>query len=645
MSKIPKSKKPVHKKSDTSLSTSSNKFSVELKNRNPINFKQLEESYVSDLEEDENGYNPFSIEMVQYYSPIHSVLFDFSKMQHIEYSQTLSHRKYFIDMEHVYDTHTNTVVEQPMHIKFSPLIDNLYYLTGKYDIHSMEKYYPPSYPINESLDPKMNSHHNMSYVDCFFNYLANMLFEKHGFIHGIQFYGSCTGIQRVFKTNIADDIEYLNKSDFFMSNIGTLFSISKTNILNYSNTSCKNRPKLHIVNEEDGEKIEINVDDFPIENIDDILKDTNHSSTEEVTGGVNSEDSTDVINVFETKSNMQTDTSIDTEVDSHSESDSSGTSDTDSELNYSSEDEEPIDTDENENGEENEDGEEDAEEDENGEENGEENAEEDEEVSEEDENANEEEEINAYIKNYPVQIICLEKLKGTLDSLFNSDMDEDHCMSMSIQIIMILATYQKAFHFTHNDLHTNNIMYMTTEEPFIYYKYNKVIYRVPTYGRIYKIIDFGRSIYTFNGKIFCSDSFSTKGDAATQYNFGPFMKPNKPIIEPNYSFDLCRLGCSLYDFVIDSDEDKWEDMDRFQRLVYRWCMDDNDKNVLYKKNGEERYPDFKLYKMIARTVHKHKPSEQLNLNVFKSYISKISMGEVFTKTYFMDIDSIPCYCL
>ena len=35
---------------------------------------------------------------------------------------------------------------------------------------------------------------------------------------------------------------------------------------------------------------------------------------------------------------------------------------------------------------------------------------------------------------------------------------------------------------------------------------------------LFKIIDFGRSIYTFKGKLICSDSFHSKGDAATQYN-------------------------------------------------------------------------------------------------------------------------------
>ena len=56
------------------------------------------------------------------------------------------------------------------------------------------------------------------------------------------------------------------------------------------------------------------------------------------------------------------------------------------------------------------------------------------------------------------------------------------------------------FEFTHNDLHTNNIMFNKTEKKFINYYYNGKYYKVPTYGKIYKIIDYGRSIYKFKGK-------------------------------------------------------------------------------------------------------------------------------------------------
>ena len=54
---------------------------------------------------------------------------------------------------------------------------------------------------------------------------------------------------------------------------------------------------------------------------------------------------------------------------------------------------------------------------------------------------------------------------------------------------MILITYQKLFSFTHNDLHTNNIMYINTQKRYLNYRYNGSHYKVPTYGKIFKIID------------------------------------------------------------------------------------------------------------------------------------------------------------
>ena len=205
---------------------------------------------------------------------------------------------------------------------------------------------------------------------------------------------------------------------------------------------------------------------------------------------------------------------------------------------------------------------------------------------------------------------------------------------------MMLITYQKCFELTHNDLHTNNIMFVNTEEEFIYYVYKRNTYKVPTYGKIYKIIDFGRAIYNYNGQRFCSDSFAPSGDASTQYNCEPYMDNDKPRLDPNYSFDLCRLGCSLYDFVID-DDIPITDYDEFQQIVYNWCLDDNNKNILYKKNGEERYPNFKLYKMIARTVHNKTPDDQLNYAVFKQYI--IEPNTEIPKNTCINIDTLPEY--
>ena len=61
--------------------------------------------------------------------------------------------------------------------------------------------------------------------------------------------------------------------------------------------------------------------------------------------------------------------------------------------------------------------------------------------------------------------------------------------------------------------------------------------------------------------------------------------------------------------------------------------------MLYKTNGTERYPEFKLYKMIARCVHNHVPHLQLERPEFSQYICSTpkSNQEV------INIDSIPCY--
>ena len=220
------------------------------------------------------------------------------------------------------------------------------------------------------------------------------------------------------------------------------------------------------------------------------------------------------------------------------------------------------------------------------------------------------------IKKYPVQIIAIESCKQTLDSLLDT-IQPNELTSCLFQVIMTLIAYQKVYQFTHNDLHTNNIMYITTEEEYLYYFVDDTAYQVPTFGKIFKIIDFGRSVYTFQDKKFVSDSFSDRGDAATQYNTEPYYDETKPRLEPNYSFDLCRLACSMVDMLPETDE-----YEALNDLIEDWCMDDKGRNVVYKKNGDERYPGFKLYKMIARTVNKHVPSVQLRRPIFQQYIIK-----------------------
>jgi hypothetical protein len=178
-------------------------------------------------------------------------------------------------------------------------------------------------------------------------------------------------------------------------------------------------------------------------------------------------------------------------------------------------------------------------------------------------------------------------------------------------------------------------MYITTKHKFLWYKYKNVCYKVPTYGKIFKIIDFGRSIYNFKGDVFCSDSFFPDGDGDTQYNCEPFYDETKKRIDPNFSFDLCRLGCSIYDYIFDEDTD-FSKLSQLQMTVKRWITDDNDYNILYKKNGSERYKGFKLYKMISRTVSNHTPEKQLNHPFFNQFKHNGKRPDDI-----MDIDRLP----
>ena len=126
------------------------------------------------------------------------------------------------------------------------------------------------------------------------------------------------------------------------------------------------------------------------------------------------------------------------------------------------------------------------------------------------------------IKDIPCQYLFIEKLEGTLEDFLDDELNThtiDIILSCIFQISFALSYLQKHYSFTHNDLHINNIMYVKTERLFLYYKFNNIYYKVPTYGYIFKIIDFGRSIFTYHNKLFFNDSFDKHGEAEGQYTY------------------------------------------------------------------------------------------------------------------------------
>lgn len=603
---------------------------------------------------------------------------------------------------------TNNV---PIFVKYSPLLDPIRYLSGKYQVHQNKTRTLPKY--NSTLDDceeKMLNTNNTSYVDGFFSYLTSRALHTHGIVHGVDYYGSYLCKQREFSTNVFDDIDYLVGCSFFNNYENDLFTIDysqfgddidgdSTDLNTGKLMKLRNKMKpvlgtsdadSYIQNEGDYNNIKnrinilenvsecdavletesitsIDVTDMavadtssPVEEHTESVKDVSREleivelnvsdETDIVSSSLHPKNQTrdrdDMSDSDSSQSNSSYTTISDdddvgdvTEMDGHASmiqvDDSTFAKDTGSASGSGSE----SDT---------------------GSETGSESGSGSDAGSESDTGSydSDDEQIIVKIKDFPIQAILLEKCISTLDRIMMTDeLTKEEWTSILFQVIMTLVMYQKMFDFTHNDLHTNNVMFIETTEEFLYYLYEGQYYKVPTYGRIFKIIDFGRAIYKFRGELICSDSFHPKGDAATQYNFPPYYNPDKPTVEPNYSFDLCRFACALFDYFI-YDLRKVEKLckaDPIIKLIVKWTTDDKGRNILYKSSGEERYPDFKLYKMISRSVHGHIPSNEIQNPLFdqykitmKKYKKHASLSAKFLKDgrnthILMNVDTLPNY--
>ena len=500
---------------------------------------------------------------------------------------------------------TNKVKHKPIFFKLAPLLDPYKYMIGKYDISDPRLFRLPTiHSTSEDCNSKIIDINNSAYIDGMFSFLSSELHNKYKLTGGVNYYGSFLALKNEFKINVFDDIDYLNNSDFFNKNKNTLFTIDDYTHL-FQDESIKLKP-IKIGNDISLKSMK-SVNDEMFENVFEPidLNDLKDMSLDlvDVTNSYISSDQSITLKSNSTCSSRSSHTNDEELEDEFCEHCNEEVED-EYEDEYEDEDEEKsIWTDENEDNNDNEDNKE-----------GE---------WTDDDDDEEEERIEVTIPKFPVQVIAMEYCENTFDDLIlNEDLTNEEWLSAFMQIIMTLIAYQKVFQFTHNDLHTNNVMYNQTDQKFLFYQYKNKYYKVPTFGRIFKIIDFGRSIYKFNGNVFCSDSFQNGGDAATQYNTEPYFNDKKPRLEPNPSFDLCRLACSIFDYIID-DFEEMKDLskitDPIKRLVFEWCLDDKGINMLYKNNGIERYPEFKLYKMIARCVHNHTPQSQLLRPEFAKY--------------------------
>jgi hypothetical protein len=222
------------------------------------------------------------------------------------------------------------------------------------------------------------------------------------------------------------------------------------------------------------------------------------------------------------------------------------------------------------------------------------------------------------IKNMPTQLFFIQKLDGLLSDLLN-DINQDIILSCIFQVSFALSYLQKHLQFTHNDLHIDNIMYQRTEKLFLYYKYNNIYFKIPTHGYIFKIIDFGRAVFTFKDKLFFSDCFSKYGDADGQYKYPidtfQYNKPHEEIcnIKPNYHFDLCRLSMTILEELNYSKYHNYKENQALIDFLYSMTIGENDLRIY------ELEDNFDMYVSIAKYANNALPINIIQNDIFKKY--------------------------
>ena len=530
---------------------------------------------------------------------------------------------------------TKKTEQRQVFIKILPLLNVLHYLTHSCNLES--SLLPNKY--NYLSQKKINNPNNNAYIDVFFSYLASNLTETGACPTFPLFYGTYSGIKENYKFDITEDFDDLSNNESFHADLGNEYSLEEmefeknltvnNELLNseclISYTSLNDDLDNSSDNDNTGEitnlnelknELEAESNEF-LRNADslaDIVTDSQieeliiDNIQEEVVTNLDILSETDSNNDSFSDSNVQSDndSQLDLEKDINiplNDNNTSGDSDSDEEFNEifkyglkksSLSDIKVIDCDDNLS-----------------------------DISATSEKSNVMHCVN--IRQFPIQLNLLEKLDYTLDhyidNSINKKISPTEWKSILFQICFGLAVGQRRFNFVHNDLHSSNIMFKKTELEYLHFKVFNKYYKVPTFGKITKIIDFGRATFKVNNKIYFSDVFKKNEDAGGQYTY-PYQNSLKNCkIPPNKSFDLSRLATTIIQRFHNCNESYSEILE----LLECWTTDKYGNNLM---NLEE---DFSLYKVIAKNAKSANPIKQFNKKIWNMF--EVSIEDIDSSTY------------
>jgi len=487
-----------------------------------------------------------------------------------------------------------------------------------------EKYVCPEHPLLPQSEKtwkstllKLHSHNNQAYVDTTANFVLSRFRELDLTPHCVLYYGSFTGISKSYQYNITNEYDTYRQCRWFWkgmeshsAKIVLQHDINAEDIPNYDELYKEITTCPFDADEELEEILEDTLDNIDARSV------TSATSATSVSFDNIEEETENSKNIFEINKNI-TNTSLKHSISSKkcNKSDSGSYTGSDSGSYTGSDSGSYTGSD-----------------------------------SGSDESVHLDMDICLEIPNMPIIIIQQEAQEGIMDSLLDNDEIDGHergsqgwetrWVAWLFQVIAALTFLQGTICFTHNDLHSNNILWRATDKKYLYYKIKDgTVWRIPTFGKIFSIIDFGRSIFRLGKHLWVSDDHWPDQDASDQYNFGPFFDHNKPKNLPNPSFDLCRLAVSLIDGLFDdpppkkkgknipimSEEGSWkvyETKSPLYNLLWSWTVDDAGRTIYEDKEGDEKYDGFELYIRIAHDIHNAVPREQLHRPVFQQFIWK-----------------------
>lgn len=164
-------------------------------------------------------------------------------------------------------------------------------------------------------------------------------------------------------------------------------------------------------------------------------------------------------------------------------------------------------------------------------------------------------------------------MKDAIEVLYTrqSSFDDLLFKSHMTQVIFGLCIMQETYCWMHNDLHSENIMYESTDIESLQYslrimhsseRYVDVFFKVPTYGLLMKIIDFGFSSFKFTGdmkktieSIFYNSITEAMNENPITDIYGWYIGMLDKLVfdATNPANDLRRLVGSLYTYTVQSD--------------------------------------------------------------------------------------------